>query len=65
MVKETVDEAALPQNLSDEQLANAKHAATFPPNTPHSVINQFKEPVEPVKPADPRETPKEKKKKDE
>jgi len=56
------DDAALPQNLTDEQLKNAKHAATFPPNTPHSLINQFAEEPEKVLPADPREVEKETKK---
>lgn len=42
-------------------LTDAEHAATFPPGTPHSVINAFKEPVD-TKPADPREAVKEEKK---
>lgn len=61
MTKDSVDDA-LPQNLDEEQLKRAKHAATFPPNTPHGVINQFADEIPPVKPADPREAEKETKK---
>lgn len=49
---------------SDKPLTDAEHAATFPPGTPHSVINAFRESVD-TKPADPREAVKEEKKKDE
>jgi hypothetical protein len=36
-----VDESAFPRGLDEKGLQNARHAATFPPNTPHSVINAF------------------------
>lgn len=56
-----IDERALPQNLpTAEMIRNAKHAASFPPNTPHSIINHFQpafdEQSDQV--ADPRDAPK-------
>lgn len=56
----TVDERALPQNLpTAEMVRNAKHAASFPPGTPHSVINHFAPALDEASDqvADPRDAP--------
>lgn len=60
----TKTDADLPGNLSERQLENAKHARTFPPDTPHSVINSFEghKDVDVIEYADPREAEKESKK---
>lgn len=56
-----VDDLALPRNLpTEEMILNARHAATFPPNTPHSVINHFRPGFDEASDqvADPRDAPK-------
>ena len=52
--REPIDDRALPANLTPDMIARARHASTFPPDTPHSVINQFTEEVRPAI-ADPRD----------